>query len=279
MADQTRNRGSSEAKPPLWTREFTTNELDRFMQKARELRRAARFAGLPVRVGLLELYLEQAGLAWALACRMDIERTRTGAEIRGGNEAIIRRLRCLARGPVQGEVLPPVMAEIALAVDDSRLLAAAGDGRRGGSHEGSLLYVELWCRMIEHALEGIFELARQHTESFAPTEIGRMAYGDAANPSANRRYAANLRRSVRLYREGRIANVSWLKNASLFARLDSLVPGDRVAHPDRHTARLLLRTGDELTRWTKNTRRLIELFDKTRPGEVFAMDPRLQNSA
>jgi hypothetical protein len=206
---------------------------------------------------------------------MDIDRTQTGRQLRLGNPAAIQLLRTVAQGSVPGNQMPPIMAKIALLVDDTRILAAAGDGTRHGNHKLSLDYVELWCDYVEEALEAVIKLAATHPEAFSHTPAGQDAYNSVTESSVNRRRVAQAKRVVGLYRDGRVLNRSWLKDSSLYARLNPLNEQAQAAVADPKLARMLARTADELIRDTRDTRKLIKRFDRSAPGEIFAFDPRL----
>jgi hypothetical protein len=260
--------------PPPWRREFTIAELDRFITKSKDLRRRGLRVLRDPDLGVLVLAVEQAALAWAIATRIDLERTQTGTHLRAGDTAVFERPRRLSRGPVEGESLPSVMAEIALAVNDGALAAAAGEGRRPGDHARSLYFAELWCRQVEEALEPTMKVMEATPEVFSDTKAGRSARAAATDPLLNRAYLAWVKRVVKLRRRDLILDPKKVKARSFYARLGPTEANNSNAGPDGRVGRVLSTTAREMIRDAENKRRLIQMFDASTPGGIFALNPR-----
>lgn len=270
---------TSAPSPIRWARSFTLEELDRVIAAAAQLRWASRWARRPSRVGLLELGLEQAAAAWALAFRMDLERTRAGAPMRRGDENFNEILRAAMAGAAPEWKGPPVMAKMILSLSDTRLLAAIGDGKKLGDHSKCLEFVELWCEFVEGALDFILRAVARSPQIFSPTFAGRRAYAVASDPIMNALYGGRAKRVAQLYGGGRVVNLRWLKNSALYGRLGARNPEIQSALGDPTIGRMLARTADELILAARNTRRVIFMFDNSRPGEIFSLDPRARLDA
>ncbi len=172
--------------------------------------------------------------------------------------------------------MPSVMAEIALAVNDKALVAAAGEGKLHGDHASSLFFAELWCRQVEEALEPVMATLAANPWLFADTPTGRRAGTVAMNPLMNRAYVAWVKRVVRLRRRDLILDPRKVKERSFYARLGPTVEGKPGSPSSSNVARVLSTTVREMIREAENKRHLIQMFDSSKPGELFVLDPRLQ---
>lgn len=253
---------------------FSVEELDRFITQSRDLLRRGGGLLRHPDLGILVLALEQAAVAWAIATRIDLERTQTGTHLRGGDSNLFDRLRRLSKGSVEGEWMPSVMASIALAVNDSALAAAAGEGSHPGDHAQSLHFAELWCRQVEEALEPMMALMETNTWVFADTPEGRRAKAISTDSNKNRAYLAWVKRVVGLRRRNLILDPKTVRARSFYARIGPEPPVSRDKSSELRVARALSTTAREILREAMNKRRLILRLDSTAPGEIFVTDPR-----
>ena len=258
-----------------WQRVFTVGELDRFISRAKDLRRGTFWARSLADLGKLVVCLEQSAVAWAIATRLDLELTRTGKALREGSPEVIAWLRAKTRAEGRDGPMNSVMAQIALEVNDSSLTRAAGTGDSHGSHRGSLRFAELWCRNVEDALGPAMDLLAANQWVFADTESGQLARELSMNAIGNFAYRRWIRRVVRLQREDLLLSPNAIKKLAFYARLDPVQKVELDGGAIRKMARALSRTSREMIRDAENKRFLVLLMESTPPRDVFRTDPRV----